>query len=89
MQQRAHRHNGNAVGLRGKLIERGDTIGNDLLMRREVIVWQRFPIGENRHVGGVKLLYLALQLQRGLRVWNNENRVVGMGICQFGHRKGQ
>jgi len=41
-------------------IKAGDALGNDVLMRREQIVGQGFPVGEMQHrkIGGEKLQFL-------------------------------
>ena len=49
LHQRTHRHHQHSALHRRQLVERGDALGNDLRMRTEDVVGERFPIREVQH----------------------------------------
>ena len=55
LQQRLHRHHDDAAALAGQPVQRGQALRDDVRMRAEAVVGQRFPVRkrQQRQVGGV------------------------------------
>ncbi len=71
LHQRVDRHNQHAARQIGQLIKGGKTGRDNVLMRREAVVRQRFPVGEigDRQIG--ELANLLLQTQGRLHIRRN------------------
>ena len=73
-----------------QLVERGDALGNDVLVRREQVVGQRFPIRkmQNRQLRGEEG-ELFLQALGALAVGGEEEREAFGVVGCFGNRQAQ
>jgi hypothetical protein len=49
LQQSLHRHHNDAAAQRGQAMQGGQTLRNDVRVRAELVVGQRFPIRERHH----------------------------------------
>ena len=84
------RHYQHAMAQFRQLVERGDTLGNDVLVRREQVVGQRFPIRkmQNRQIRSEEGEFF-LQALGALAVGGEEEReAFGVAGC-FGNRQAQ
>ena len=83
LQQGGDRHDQDAAFGAGQLVERFQTFGDDVLMGREMIVGEGFPVrkGQNGYPARREEAYLAQRVKRGLRVRRDVDdevfRVVG------------
>ena len=73
LHQRIDRQDQHAARQRWQAIERGKAGRDDVLMWREAVERQRFPVGQADHRLAGKLLDLILQPQRGLHIRRNQH----------------
>ncbi|MNU90270.1 hypothetical protein D3C71_801310 [compost metagenome] len=89
LQQGLHRHHHDAVRQRGQAVQGGQTLRNDVRVRAELVVGQRFPIRERHHrqcigVGAQQRLQIGNGLVRALVVARDQQQ--RLAVCLRGLR---
>ncbi len=88
LHQGVHRHNQHTALHGRQLIERRQARGDDLLMRREAVIRQRFPVGQAEHQVIGELANFVVQAQGVLHIRGNQDHRARMALSNFCHQRG-
>ena len=89
-QQGRHRHDEHAALDGGQPVQRGEALGDDVLVRREGVVGQRLPVGEVHHGGAAGAGVeedLALHARRRRRIGGDDDDDAVVTCRGLGHRQ--
>ncbi|EFC57157.1 hypothetical protein ENTCAN_05670 [Enterobacter cancerogenus ATCC 35316] len=88
LHQRIHRHNQHAALHGRKLIQRRQARRDNLLMRREAVIRQRFPVGQAKYQAIGELPDFVMQAQGILHIRRNQDYRPRMALSDFCHQRG-
>ena len=88
LHQGIYRHNQHTALHGRQLVERRQARGDDLLMRREAVIRQRFPVGQAEHQAIGELADFVVQAQGILHIRGNKHHRAGVSLSNFCHQRG-
>ena len=88
LHQGVYRHNQHAALHGRELIQRRQARGDDLLVRREAVIGQRFPVGQAEHQIIGELANFIVQAQGVLHIRGNQDHRARMTLSNFRHQRG-
>jgi hypothetical protein len=83
LHQGIHRYNQHTTLHRGQLVERGETGGDNFLMRRETVIRQCLPVSKIHHQVVGKLGNFVMQTQGILHIRRNQYHRTFMALNDF------